>query len=337
MSPVRISTLSFGVGLRVCSQFPPFLRLSSNIEHFKQTSDRQTFLCLLAQTSNLAAGAGWHCFLTAAYLYLAPNLTLHSILSTNRALRFGLRMSSVEEAANELRERWNEFIVAIKDIEHDFNQFYWIHVLSLSAIKYIFHLSRIIHVIRFVKMHRGQFVQLIPGFAIGLVFIVISSYVTVFHHEIIVPRWCSCDEGYISCKADGFVGNSDCRSSIVIKLVSLYLTSMIMFNYLQTTLRSPGVMPSLERNNSLGAGRTPSDERGGCCFFIKPKFNQLRENEIVALNGKIVTEEHYPGDDKKVFLPSPNSSYCEKCKIHRPPRCHHCSRCNRCVLQVCFM
>ncbi len=242
-------------------------------------------------------------------------------------------MSSVGEAGKELRERWNEFTEAIGDIEHDFNQFYWIQILSRSAIKYILCLSRITHVIRFLNTNRGHFVQLIPGFAIGLVCIVASSYLTVIHNEIIVPRWCRCDGGNGRYRVDDVIENSDCISSIVIKVVALYLTSMIIFNYLQTTLRSPGVIPSLERNISLGSRWTPSDERGGCCFFIKPNFNQLRENEM---SGKFVTEEYYPGDGK-VFIPSPNSSYCKKCKIDRPPRCHHCSRCNRCVLQVSLM
>lgn len=32
--------------------------------------------------------------------------------------------------------------------------------------------------------------------------------------------------------------------------------------------------------------------------------------------------------------PSSSPSFCEKCQILRPPRTHHCSSCNRCILQM---
>jgi palmitoyltransferase ZDHHC2/15/20 len=38
-------------------------------------------------------------------------------------------------------------------------------------------------------------------------------------------------------------------------------------------------------------------------------------------------------DDPTVY-PSISFTFCTKCKIWRPPRCHHCSTCGRCVLKM---
>lgn len=78
------------------------------------------------------------------------------------------------------------------------------------------------------------------------------------------------------------------------------------------------------------------DGKGGC-MYINPTFDKNKERHLVNLYQESTTSEECYAKNGTVFIPSHLSSYCKKCKINRPPRCHHCSRCDRCVLQVRIM
>jgi len=77
--------------------------------------------------------------------------------------------------------------------------------------------------------------------------------------------------------------------------------------------------------------------RGGCCY-VHSNLNAKKEHDRVLsfykYNNSNAKEEDWSCTENIVYLPSPNKSYCKRCFMHRPARCHHCSWCNRCVLQM---
>lgn len=42
-----------------------------------------------------------------------------------------------------------------------------------------------------------------------------------------------------------------------------------------------------------------------------------------------IDDENDDDDDEE-----PLGRYCRKCRVYKPPRCHHCSSCNRCILKM---
>ena len=65
----------------------------------------------------------------------------------------------------------------------------------------------------------------------------------------------------------------------------------------RTTLADPGIIPRLDPGTDHSVGRPP-------------------RSQTVACSGKVV-----------------EVSFCELCRVYRPPRAEHCSVCNNCVLE----
>lgn len=246
--------------------------------------------------------------------------------------------ATLDESRENLRCQWNQFKHDIRDIHQQFNQFYWIRTLFIAALKYGLCLTRIAELVDFIKINRGHFIQFIPAFALSLVCSVLSAYYFVLHDEVTV-RWCEIE--------------SSCFSSNLILAIACYITFMILFYYLSTVFTSPGVVKTIEPGSTSSVQSWKSYKgQGGLCY-INATLHASRENELTELYSRGEKKDsncvEKCGQDNKstnrdddllrpksgsVFIPSPYSSYCKKCKINRPPRSHHCSQCNRCVLQV---
>lgn len=256
---------------------------------------------------------------------------------------------SLQEAKEDLYHQFKRFNVAIRDIHSDFNQLYWIRTLFIAIARYILYLTRTINMFNFIKRNRGHFLQFVPLFAISLVCFVVVAYCYVLHEKVIEPRWC---HGKHHPEED--LPPTSCTSSNIILAVACYIGFMIVYYYLMTVFTSPGVVNTIDcsrpgpsaagnfdESSCTNATTSKKNEiswksyngQGGTCY-IHAKYNTSEEQKLVELHEK--TNEALVPDSGSVYIPSTTSSFCKRCQINRPPRSHHCSKCNRCVLMVRF-
>ena len=218
---------------------------------------------------------------------------------------------------------WNEFSISIRDIYSEFDQFYWIRRLFRDGCTYVLHVLHLTRLAEHIFSSKSIAERLIPFFAIFLVLSVIFIYRKVLHETVIVERWCPSDH--------------ECTWSQIHWFFAHYLVVMILSNFIRTSLASPGfVIPP-----KILSTQDVDEERKTTNSFLKRCSILLgRELDIDAELHRMSLYPSYQNDliwyppEGHVFVPSPNPSFCKKCDMHRPPRSHHCSKSNLCVLQV---
>lgn len=96
-------------------------------------------------------------------------------------------------------------------------------------------------------------------------------------------------------------------------------------------------------NGSCEYKWTAVDSQGGCCC-IDPILNVSRECRLTQMytrkqgfNKDMNNYKEHRTTSSSIIAPAvfPDTqpTVCQKCRIQRPPRCHHCSTCHRCILQ----
>lgn len=219
------------------------------------------------------------------------------------------------------RTTWHEFVRALKSPNDPFNPFPWILRLTRDAFADFWRWTG--------TWSRVSLLSWIPLFAMGLVLLVVLSYFGSLR-TVVRERWCFCSSRDGGDSHDCTITSQrhrTCRWMPVHDAIVVYLGTMILFHYLHASCTSPGVaLPENATNNS--APWRSEDGQGGFPGW-QPVLDVTEERGRVALYGKLVEEAT---SDIKIF-PSPFASYCSKCNIQRPPRCHHCRQCKRCVLQ----
>ena len=244
--------------------------------------------------------------------------------------------SSNQPTSNDLyvwTETWNDFNRALRSPE-PFNAFTWVFRLANAAVKSGYYRSGLFR-LRLHLMWR----PLMPLFAILLIVLIVSSYYS-FLRVPIRERWCCPSKSELS----GSTCKEGCLWISVHDLIVAYLGVMILFNFISGCFCSPGVaLPTSEavaanssqETHNLQFSWTAQEGRGGCFCFGPTvdvhaerrrivEYNEMVKRLVGGVSNLSNADESFPGT---------SSTICHKCNITRPARCHHCSACNRCVLQ----
>lgn len=108
-------------------------------------------------------------------------------------------------------------------------------------------------------------------------------------------------------------GGANSYSSIAILILFHILLVMLLWSYFSAVLTDPGSAPL--------NWRPDVDEESGDPFV----FSSLELNKPM-LNFQQTASPVGSGIQK--------IRYCRKCNLLKPPRCHHCSACGRCILKM---
>jgi DHHC palmitoyltransferase len=199
-------------------------------------------------------------------------------------------------------QEWKKFKRALTKSRDFFNPFTWIFRLFTAFG----------HDVREKTGLRWR--PIIPVLGICFVILVSASYFWKLRLELLYPRWC---------KAGTVTDEKGCGWIYVHDSFVAYITIMIVYNYVQASIQSPGILITkkieeecIERNHTFSRTNVEQEKKFSLMYGVSPQ-----NSEIDSHNRGV----HYH--------PSPISSVCDKCESIRPPRCHHCRVCNRCVFQ----
>jgi hypothetical protein len=216
------------------------------------------------------------------------------------------------------RETWSSFLRALRSTTEEFDAQGWVFRLAVDFSTFLCASTGIS--IWIERWHlRKIWRPIVPVIAFTLIIFCTLSYFLTFRTTVIRHRWCGDTTGHAT---------ESCVWEYVHTAIVTYLSIMVLFTYFHVVMESPGV--------ALPAGNFPDrwsalESQGGLLGW-NPCLDVSAENQRVYSYGPFrrgEVEEIYD-----FILPSTGFSYCQMCRIWRPPRCHHCSKCKRCVLQM---
>jgi hypothetical protein len=224
------------------------------------------------------------------------------------------------------RRTWTAFNQALRSTQ-PFDTWHWIYRLGTGMADFVFYATGLYKYAHLAKLWR----PLTPALAIFLILLSITSYFASFRVALVRKRWCSNPND----KDEEF---SSCTWEYTHTTIVVYLGIMILYNYVLVIFESPGVVLPSSAPTSWHA----IESQGGFLGW-NATLNAPAEHKRVALYGSqglscgVGVENNVPaeddGEDENIY-PTATWSFCKKCQHLRPPRCHHCSTCNRCVLQM---
>ena len=247
-----------------------------------------------------------------------------------------------EEEEKDFWTLWNEFQVALKDIHTPFNEWYWIYTVTRASVRHVFILLTkhtisfsILHILFWISRYARS---ILPCVATSMILFVTWSYYAYLRQILLfIPS------------ASSFSISKGFLISSIHDLIVVYLVVQILFHYTYTVFTSPGIVTgSVVDHAAAGGGDDDgmmipchsTQGQGGCCF-TSPKFSRKEEEgktksyfDSIMPTQTLERVDHH-SSSSVIYYPSTQSTFCKKCNFIRPSRAHHCSTCNRCILQVC--
>jgi hypothetical protein len=234
-------------------------------------------------------------------------------------------MEANDRNLSEYEKQWIDTKIAFNRAlrsTDNFNAFHWVSRLLRAGVGYLYFKTGLTK----LGIHRtGR--SYVPFFAVSLVSLVLLSYFTRLRF-VILKRWC-CD---VEMKEATCMEN--CKWPLLHDFFVSYVGIMILFNYISACFRSPGVALAAKYECFDSSDSIPdemkwkaADCQGGCCG-LNPYLDLKKEKSRASLCIDNGLETH-----ETAGFPTNEWSFCKKCEITRPPRTHHCSICQRCVIR----
>ena len=263
-----------------------------------------------------------------------------------------------QDAQTNMSQVWADFNRALRSVE-PFDQWYWMRLLFLAVLRYAYHQSRMVVLVDVLRLDE-VWRPLVPAFGLSLVAFVEVAYFAKLREPFVVRVWCKpCAVqqeqeqrlGSPSCVLEDGT-TTRCLWDVVFSCIAVYLGIMIVFHYMNAVFSSPGVvLPEEDDNDNRGDQRHGlmmqdcMEGRGGCCF-VNTVIDIASERRLVSSYPSAsmddndedtkddIRDKEDDDQDQTRYFPSPFPSECRKCNLTtRPARAHHCSTCNRCILQ----
>jgi len=199
-----------------------------------------------------------------------------------------------------------------------FNPFVWIYRLTCAALR---------DGMEFTGVSLQWWRRVIPVFALSLILLVPAAYFGKLRDELVRARWCGVSVSSINSnnddpRDDDATISKKCAWMYLHDGLVVYLTVMILFHFLRTMFLSPGFSAS-DHHLTTMADADKID------FATEMERTEL----FYGSSSSVRSTSKQDTMTKCSYFPDPHPSFCKKCNSDRPPRCHHCSICGRCVLQ----
>ena len=243
---------------------------------------------------------------------------------------------------------------------HDpFNPFIWIYKLSRAGVLTIYDITGLRWLVQRYQLQK-LFTPGIPYVVVTIVLFLLLILYAGSLRIMLQEQWCPSAANSTATANNAIIL---CLPVLLLyDVAALYFGGTILFFYFKTNVTSPGVaLPSLPATTKTTTTIQPwscMEGQGG--FFASqgyPKCHEKEERQRVLLYGKPkppavttasganekaeITNHHISTTKEnneqqqyqRTTIPDPFWSYCSACNIMRPPRCHHCKVCQRCILQ----
>ena len=254
-------------------------------------------------------------------------------------------------------ERWRNTVALFQRAlrsppNEEFHAWNWVSQLGMGLADYFYHASRMHYIVHRFQLH-NKWRPLIPAIAIMFILLSLTSYFLSLRIHLVRQRWCPATAATTTTTttssstvnattANGSTGEACAWEYLHTTIVS-YLGIMILYTYIRVIFDSPGVVlpPRLQSLDAPTEYRWQAIHSQGGFLGWDATLDVAAERRRVEAYGPAPVENVQGACDGNAMdinyvaeYPPTAFTFCKKCNVWRPPRCHHCSTCRRCVLQM---